>query len=385
MITPGMNAQDLALWQECASLGACIQTVQMVSGMTAHHVRELVFGGEIPVHTGRPPYRHPMEVKKPLMHLQLSAFGSAYRPARDSGVDALRALINAYRRIEAVFADTAFRFDTGFVTVSHLEGIWLSDRPSLRWHCCRNCGAPVLTFRIDSGEPPCAACELRASARHSPRLGWTLSPAPPPRRPRPWPPAPPRRTCLNLLAAELRSYTKHARVVAQILYASPYRDLMHNEQLRQVTATSLRPLTIERMQGNLSTVHHVQYSLALILYDRWREAGLEPHLAVLRAYDSLVGSFNFLSALPFERVFDFVRMFDGEVWSSPTRIVLHTCQACECRFAVSLVDRDPPRCPFCRVTRRPNQYLKHRWAPPPAAGDNSNIEQVRPSRATFIG
>jgi hypothetical protein len=381
------GARELSIWRRCAFNGASARTLEVVSRLPPSQLRRYVFcDGAPPVHRGRNAYRDVMsfQADSARAKLELSVFGARYQLGRQSQIDPLESLVHAFERGSALFVQPLLKFDQCFMAVSHLEGMWLADRPTLRLVGCRSCGAPVLASRLETFVPSCPVCAWRAELRADPRAGL--------KHPTQAIPASAidgvlasRHAEKDLLIERIASHTVDRRVVAQLLDASPFRDLMDDGQRLSASRRSRRALRIERLGENVSTVDQLQYSLALSAYQRMTREKVPPHEAALRSHAFLRDEFRFLKSLPFERVFDFIRQLDGNTWGVPTRLRLDACPSCQRDFVVSIVDQAAPVCPFCRLSRRPNSYLKQRWVAPKHPDLESNTRHLSGSRATFLG
>lgn len=387
MIPRVPGARELSIWRRCALNGASSRTLEVVSQLPPSQLRRYVFGdGAIAVHRGRNAYRDVMsfQADSARAKLELCVFGAGYQLGRQSLIDPLESLVHAFERGSALFVQPLLKFDQCFTAVSHLEGMWLADRPTLRLVGCRSCGAPVLASRMETFVPSCPVCAWRVEhladphadskhptqARRASAIDSALAS---------------RHAERDLLIERIAMHTVDRRVVGQLLDASPFRDLMDDAQRASASRRSRRALRIERFGENVSTIDQLQYSLALSAYRRMTSEQVPPYEAVLRSHAFLRDEFRFLKALPFERVFDFIRQFDGDSWGVPTRLRLDTCPSCQRDYVVSMVDAASPVCPFCRLSRRPNSYLKQRWVGPKHTDLEPNTRHLGASRATFLG
>jgi hypothetical protein len=375
------------LWRRCAASGASSRTIEIISLLPPADRRRYVYGNGVEVHRGRAAFRDPLafQVDKATAKIEFSAFFSQYQFGRNSGLPPLESLVHAYERNASLFVHPSVKFDHCFAAVSQLEGIWLSERPSLRLVGCRECNALVLASRLDTASPACPLCVWRDELRRSPRAALKCSTRPLAGAPNDLGGGFQQQAQFDLLVDELARFTPDRRVQAQLLAASPLAGLMDECWRRRASARSTRAIRIERLAENVTTTDLLQYSLALSAYRRLVEAGTPAYDAVIKAHAFIRDGFQFLKTLRPERVFDFIRQFDGARWGVETRLRLDVCPECQRDFVASLVDKTTPICPFCRLSRRPDLYLKKRWVGPKHHELKPNTQLLATWRATFLG
>lgn len=378
------DARELSMLRRCAASGASARTIEVISQLQPATLRRYIFGNGVAVQRGRTAFRDPMafQADSTRAKVEFSVFFAQYDHGRQ-GFGPLECLVHAYERNAKLFAQPVVRFDHCFVAVSHLEGLWIADRPTLRLATCRECAALILSSRVDTRVPTCPMCSWREEMRRDPRAALKIPTRPLASNEASLPAH--RQAQFDLLLEDLRQCTDDRRVQAQLLAASPYADLMDDVWRKRTTTTTARAIRIERLAENVSTIDLMQYSLALSAYQRLVHEAVPPYQAVLKAYLFIRNEFRFLKTLPLQRVFDFIRQLDGATWGVETRLRLMPCSHCQREFLSSLVDKTDPVCPFCRLSRRPDLYLKQRWVGPKHNEMDHATRQLDSWRATFLG
>lgn len=128
---------------------------------------------------------------------------------------------------------------------------------------------------------------------------------------------------------------------------------------RHLVLAPAREFPFARFEMSFGTIGHVQTSVACARYARMVALGLEPLDALRLSYELLDGTYRFLRPLPFRKYFSAVCHLAG-AYGAPKVLEFAECASCGMRRVVCTLDARRLGCPFCRLLRAPNRYLKTR-------------------------
>lgn len=133
--------------KELIALGARLRTVQVITGIPPRQAQRLFCSDVRAIPRGRAPASPDWYFSaNVILRTDACVIASRYRQLRGLGLEPHDALIMAYRRYRDVSASPArISLDRAFSLVSHVEGIWLVQEPSLAGLDCRHCRSGLIS------------------------------------------------------------------------------------------------------------------------------------------------------------------------------------------------------------------------------------------------
>jgi hypothetical protein len=159
---------SMELAKSAIELGARLSVVSAFTGLPKWELRALFCNRELPApFPGRAPWVADWCLKQRIVvEIHAAVFHAGFRAIRHLGYPAGDALVTSYKTYLRRFGyDPRVSFDRAFELVTHLDGLWTNEPPSLATVDCRSCGSTFIRLRSPAPLRPgaCPFCRVSRS------------------------------------------------------------------------------------------------------------------------------------------------------------------------------------------------------------------------------